>query len=154
MAQVEPVIGPDRITDDSGGRPGVGTCDAYKYSCADCNNFGNLTWQYHKNLKNPSFAFRPWLLMAPSNESFIRILLPTSDLDRGNRTGLLLDALDVLDAAHQLQGLVMYSQRRVRQVRRVDLQFIAPTPTPTLQATATIIAVRKIFQIFYITPMR
>jgi hypothetical protein len=27
MAQVEPVIEPDRITDDSGGRPGVETCD-------------------------------------------------------------------------------------------------------------------------------
>jgi hypothetical protein len=69
----------------------------------------------------------------------------------GNKTGLLLD---VLDAAHQLQGLVMYSQRRVRQVRRVDLQFIAPTPTPPLQATTAIIVAWKTFQIFYKARLR
>ena len=44
-----------------------------------------------------------------------------SDLDRGNETALLPDALDVLDAFQQPQGLVERHWRRVRQVRRVDL---------------------------------
>ena len=48
-------------------------------------------------------------------------LFPSCDLDRGNDTALLPDALDVLDAFQQPQGLVERHWRRVRQVRRVDL---------------------------------
>jgi hypothetical protein len=54
-----------------------------------------------------------------------------NDMDRGNETGLLLDALDVLDAFQQPQGLVIYGWRRVRQLRRVDRLFVTP-PTPPL----------------------
>ena len=50
--------------------------------------------------------------------------LPSCDLDRGNQTALLPDAPDELDAFHQPQGLVEHSLRRVRRVRRVDLQFV------------------------------
>ena len=48
------------------------------------------------------------------------------DLDRGNKTALLPDALDAPDAFHQPQGLVEHSLRRVRQLRRVDLGFVTP----------------------------
>jgi hypothetical protein len=37
-----------------------------------------------------------------------------------------LDALDAVDAFQQSQALVVYSRRRVRRVRRVDLQFFTP----------------------------
>jgi hypothetical protein len=36
------------------------------------------------------------------------------------------DALDAVDAFQQSQALVVYSRRRVRRVRRVDLQFFTP----------------------------
>jgi hypothetical protein len=50
----------------------------------------------------------------------------------GNKTGLLLD---VLDAAHQPQGLGLYAWRQVRRVRRVDLHFVTALlriPSPRL----------------------
>ena len=49
-----------------------------------------------------------------------------SDLDRGNKPALLLDALDALDASHIAQGLVEHHWRRVRQLRRVDRLFVTP----------------------------
>ena len=52
--------------------------------------------------------------------------LDATNLDRGNKTALLLDALDALDTFQQPQGLVEYSLRRVRRVRRVDMQFVTP----------------------------
>jgi hypothetical protein len=96
------------------------------------------------------FAFWPGLVI---DTDYSMKVLYGSDMDSGNKTGLLLDALDVLDAFQQPQGLVGYSLRRVRQVRRIDLQFIAPR-IPPLQTTTTIIVARKIFQIFYIARLR
>jgi hypothetical protein len=71
-------------------------------------------------------------------------LFPSCDLDRGNKTALLPDALDVPDACHEPQGLVKPNLRRVRRVRRVDLQFLPPTIP--LQATTIIIVARKFFR--------
>jgi hypothetical protein len=79
------------------------------------------------------FAFWPRLLIAA--DQVMRVLYG-NDLDRGNKTARLLDAF------HQPQGLVGYSLRRAR---RVDLQFIAPTPIPPLQATTIIIVARNFF---------
>ena len=55
-----------------------------------------------------------------SNESLIWILFPSCDLNRENKTALLPDALDELDAFQQPQGLVVYSLRRVRRVECVE----------------------------------
>ena len=54
-----------------------------------------------------SLALEPWLAHATAQPE-----TPTKP-----------DALDEPDAAHQSQGLVEYSLRRVRQLRRVVLEF-------------------------------
>ena len=89
----------------------------------------STTEKNHKNPKNPLFAFRPGLVI---DTDYSMKVLYGSDMDSGNKTGLLLDALDVLDAFQQPQGLVIYGWRRVRQVRRVDLQFVTALLCPRL----------------------
>ena len=71
-----------------------------------------------RTIKTPFFTFQSGLLMVPAS---VMKALYGSDLDRGNKPALLLDALD---ASHIAQGLVEHHWRRVRQVRRVDRQFV------------------------------
>ena len=82
-----------------------------------------------------------------SNESLIWILFPSCDLNRENKTALLPDALDELDAFQQPQGLVVYSLRRVRRVRRVDLQIVTPYSAFACRIPHCICP--EFFQIFY-----
>ena len=65
------------------------------------------------------------------------IFFPPYELNKGNKTALLPDALDAVDAFHQRQGLVERSLRRPRQLRRVDLQFVTP-PLPLYRSSSTL----------------